>query len=901
MDIPEKGQGSWPGNSRFGRALSRSLLLSPGLRWASAPAGTALAFTVQNLFLPRPEVAPFVFCFFGVALAAWLGGRGPGLFAVLSTAVMANYAFVEPFRTFALSGHGLAATGLYLLGSAPIALLCAMLREALLRSEHASELLRQQGEQLDLSQEAILVWRVDGGIESWNHGAEALYGFGAREALGRVARELLQTQFPAPWPQVEADLRRSGRWEGELCQRTREGATVTVWARYQLLRGTTRVERVLEIARDVTARKAAEAALRESESFHRQALESIPGMVFTTLPDGYCDYQSQQWVDYTGVPMNQHLGHGWNALLHPDDRPRALVAWRDAIEGRAPYDLEYRVRRRDGVHEWFRVMGRPIRNSAGRTVRWFGVAMNIEALKRAENRLRRLYDAGTVGLLYWDLDGRITDANDKLLEMTGYRREDLASGRLNWIEMTPPEWRGADARALESLRAIGSCEPFEKEYLRKDGSRIPIIIGGAMLDDERREGVAFVVDITDRKRAEEGLREADRRKNEFLGVLSHELRNPLAPIRNSLYLLRRSAQLDERGQRAATVIDRQVSQLARLVDDLLDVTRIARGKIRLQLARLDLADVLRRVVEDHRSLLLEGRIGLELALPSKPVWVDGDAARVAQIVENLLGNAAKFTPPGGRIGLALRTDECGRATVEVLDSGIGIDPETLSRLFQPFFQADRSLDRSRGGLGLGLSLAKGLVELHGGEISAHSEGHGRGARFTVALPLAAEAREPIPAGVAAPPAERAAARAAVSRPRRRRVLVVEDNRDAAQTLREALELFGHEIAVVYDGHEALRRARELKPEVMLCDIGIPGLDGYGVARAVREDDSLASLFLVALTGYARPEDRQRARDAGFQHHLAKPPDIEAINRLLDECWGAERGANRVRGEAPGSP
>ncbi|MGI5861134.1 MAG: PAS domain S-box protein [Myxococcales bacterium] len=888
MGIPRPNDLTDAGNSRPGRALRRSLCLPPILRWASALLATALAYAVQLLALPQPEVAPFVFCFFSVALAAWLGGRGPGLLSVALTAAMANYAFVVPFGSFTLSGPGLAATWLYLFGSTPVALLCAMLREALLRCEHSGKLLSQQGRLLDLSQDAVFTWRLDGGgIESWNRGAEALYGFSAREALGRVPRELLRTRFAAPWPAIEAELRRSERWEGQLPQRTRDGATVTVWARLQLLRDAHGVERVLETVRDVTHAKAAEAALRESELFHRQALESIPGMVFTTLPDGYCDYQSQQWVDYTGVPMSEHLGDGWNRLLHPDDRPRAFQAWRDAVEGRAPYDLEYRVRRRDGVYEWFRVMGRPIRDGAGRIVRWFGVAMNIEALKRAETRLRRFYDAGTVGILYWTVDGRLTDANDKFLEMTGYSREDLAAGRLNWVEMTPPEWRQIDAKALESFRTTGSCAPYEKEYLRKDGSRIPIIVGGAMLDDERRTGMAFVVDISDRKQAEEALREADRRKNEFLGVLSHELRNPLAPIRNSLYLLRRSGVLDERGRWAATVIDRQVRHLTRLVDDLLDVTRIARGKIRLQTERLDLADLLRHAVEDYRSLLAGSGLELSLALPPQPLWVRGDAARLTQVVGNLLANASKFTPAGGRIGLTLGADDRGRAVVEVVDNGIGIDPETLSRLFQPFSQADRSLERSRGGLGLGLALAKGLVELHGGEIRAESEGEGRGARFTVALPMLAEAREPT-AETAAPPPEPPVAEVAVRGRPRRRVLIVEDNRDAARTLGDALELLGHEVAVAYDGQEGVRKARGLRPEVVLCDIGLPGLDGYGVARAVREDGELAGVFLVALTGYARPEDLRHAAEAGFQRHLAKPPDIDAISRILDECCGAGR-------------
>ena len=259
--------------------------------------------------------------------------------------------------------------------------------------------------------------------------------------------------------------------------------------------------------------------------------------------------------------------------------------------------------------------------------------------------------------------------------------------------------------------------------------------GEGIFDDAGRPRrlIGAVQDITERKQAEEALREADRRKNEFLGVLSHELRNPLTPIRNSLYILERATPGGEQARRAHAVIDRQVSHLTRLVDDLLDVTRISRGKVRLQRTRLDLVDVVRRTVEDHRTLLEDHEV--TVTLPDDAVWIDGDPARLAQVVGNLLSNAAKFTPEDGKVSVSL-TQAGDRAVLEVADTGLGIDPETLKRLFEPFAQADRSLDRSRGGLGLGLALVKGMVELHGGEVSAHSDGPGRGARFTVKLPLA---------------------------------------------------------------------------------------------------------------------------------------------------------------------
>ncbi|HTP24571.1 MAG TPA: ATP-binding protein, partial [Anaeromyxobacteraceae bacterium] len=386
-------------------------------------------------------------------------------------------------------------------------------------------------------------------------------------------------------------------------------------------------------------------------------------------------------------------------------------------------------------------------------------------------------------------------------------------------------------------------------------------------------------------RAEEALREsetalkdADRRKNEFLAVLSHELRNPLAPISNSLWVLDRAGSDGNQAKRAKAVIDRQVSQLSRLVDDLLDVTRISRGKIQLRRQRLDLCDVVRRSVEDQRSLFERSEVRLESHVPVEPLFVNADPTRVAQIVGNLLQNAAKFTGRSGATRISASCDrERGRAVVRVADTGVGMAAATLEGLFQPFMQADKTLDRSNGGLGLGLALVKGLVELHGGEVSAHSEGPGKGAEFVVRLPLeeVAEAESK--------PTEATSDRHA------RRVLIIEDNVDAADSLRDALEVGGHQAAVAYNGPDGIAKAREVKPEVLLCDIGLPGMDGYEVAKIFREDEALRGIVRVALSGYALPEDLQRAQEAGFEHHLAKPPSIEKLDELLK---GACRRAHK---------
>jgi CheY-like chemotaxis protein len=317
------------------------------------------------------------------------------------------------------------------------------------------------------------------------------------------------------------------------------------------------------------------------------------------------------------------------------------------------------------------------------------------------------------------------------------------------------------------------------------------------------------------------------------------------------------------------MMDRQVTHLSRLVDDLLDVSRITTGKVRLRTERLDLVRVARQAAADHRSAFEAKRVSLGVTAPDAPVWVSGDPTRLAQVLDNLLANALKFTAPGGEVSVIAAADPDGRAALTVRDTGAGIEPEMLARLFEPFSQADRTLDRSAGGLGLGLAIVKGLAELHGGSVRAESEGLGRGSAFTVTLPAYAEP----PALSARPAAPRPAAK-------RLRVLVVEDNKDAADTLRMLLEAYGYEVAVAYTGPDGVRKAEEHRPQVVICDIGLPGMDGYAVAGALRGNPATAAARLIALTGYGQDEDRRRAAEAGFDEHLTKPADPAALEALI---------------------
>jgi PAS domain S-box-containing protein len=564
------------------------------------------------------------------------------------------------------------------------------------------------------------------------------------------------------------------------------------------------------------------------------------------------------------------------AHVLPEEREAVRGSIEQAMGSGEPWTIKCRIRRRDGATRWLWIHGSPIASEAGTPARAFGLVQDVteeeeafEAVRDAERRQRQVLDA--IPQLVWSCDpsGRCDYISCQWVLYTGVpASEQLGFG---WLERLHPDERAATMEAWSRCVDTGALFDARFRIRAADGAYRWFRARAVPLRDAGGDVVKWFgtsTDVDDQIRAETALLEADRRKNEFLAVLSHELRNPLAPIKNSLFVLDHAAPGSERARRARTIIERQVVQLASLVDDLLDVTRITRNKIHLQRERLELGAVVRRTVEDHRSLFEGREVRVELAEWPRPLHVFADATRLAQVVGNLLQNAAKFTPAGGSARIAVAEEGAG-AAVRVTDTGIGLRPETLERLFEPFVQGDTDLDRRRGGLGLGLALVKGLVELHGGTVAAESAGVGRGATFVVRLPLDRRA-----AGKPVEPATVAAARC--------RVLVVEDNRDAASSLRDALELAGHEVDVAADGREGIVKARALHPDLVLCDIGLPELDGYEVARALRADPATARLRLVAISGYALPDDVRRAREAGFDHHLAKPPDLARLRELLAE-------------------
>jgi PAS domain S-box-containing protein len=500
-------------------------------------------------------------------------------------------------------------------------------------------------------------------------------------------------------------------------------------------------------------------------------------------------------------------------------------------------------------------------------------------LQEALQRLRYHAENSPLGVVERSADLRITAWNAAAERMFGWAADEVLGKRIDELQLVYPDDREGVRALLQDL--VSGARPRNvnaNRNVRKDAGVIHCEWYNSALHDASGKLVSvlsLVMDVTARKRAEEAARASEQRattraaelqivlerKDEFLGMLSHELRNPLGPIRNSIHVLKHAEPGGDRARRAKEVVERQTEHLTRLVDDLLDVTRIARGKIELRRSRVDLREVVAGAADDFRHLAEERGVALRMAVPDGPLWADADGMRITQVVGNLLHNATKFTRREGEVTLALRAVD-GQAELRVRDTGAGIAPDLLPHVFDPFVQGERTLARTEGGLGLGLALVKGIVELHGGTVRAQSAGEGRGAELLVRLPLAPAAGRDVPA----------------SPDPGRRVLVVDDNRDAADSLAQLVRMLGHAAEVAYDGPSALEKARANPPDVVLCDIGLPGLSGYEVARALRAER--VAIRLVAITGYARADDVRLAVEAGFDAHVPKPCDPGDIGRLL---------------------
>jgi PAS domain S-box-containing protein len=591
----------------------------------------------------------------------------------------------------------------------------------------------------------------------------------------------------------------------------------------------------------------------------------------TRSVDDYAAYRAW-WAD-SGMPL----------------APEEWASAQAVRTGQAVTGQVLEIERFDGSRAVVINSASPVRDADGRVV---GSAVAIqditelrlaqEALRLSWSRYRALAENFRVALKASPVTLATLDATLRFTWVYNTRHgftQDVVLGKRP-DELIPPEDAAELMDLLRHVLATGVAE--QREVSGHTGNvRWDYSATVEPQLDERGAVIGLTlaeIDISARKAMEEALRETDRRRTHFLAVLSHELRNPLAPIQSALGVLHHVTPGSDEARRAQQVIERQVRQLARLVDDLLDVTRITTDRIHLQLAPVDLVELVARTVDDVRPLFDRRGVQLELEVPATPVVVEGDSARLAQIVSNLLHNAAKFTPPGGTTTVTMDADAGSQqVAVIVADTGVGIDPDVLPKLFQPVMQARPTLDRSEGGLGLGLALVKSLAELHGGGVEASSAGPGQGTQMVVRLPIHG------PLAVPQPPQPPLAIPA-------RRVLVIDDNFDGAESLRVLLQLSGHAVEVAHAGPQGVAAARGFHPDVVICDLGLPGMDGFEVARAIRREASPPAPLLVALSGYALPGDIERSLEAGFDLHLAKPPDLDKLGELITSHAGRSASA-----------
>ncbi|MGE5359885.1 MAG: PAS domain S-box protein [Bacteroidales bacterium] len=626
-------------------------------------------------------------------------------------------------------------------------------------------------------------------------------------------------------------------------------------------------------------------ALQDSEARLRTVLEILPVGVFIA--------DEKARIVLVNRAANRIWGHPPVAKAHEDyaayrgrwtsnGRPVAPSEWGlpRAVAGEESLDREIEIEAADGERRTIVNSAVPIRDAAGRIVGGVAADWDITERKRAEDALRRneatLAQAGKMASLgAWHIDfSQAGDVNanplhwsDEVYRIFGYEPGEVdVTNDLFFAHVHPDDRAHVEEHVA---RAIAERRPYAIEHriVRRDGVIRVVAEHADISFTEHGEPLSMtgaVQDITERKHAEEALREADRRKNEFLATLSHELRNPLAAIRYALELLDGPAARSIGEAHPKDVIERQLRHLVHLVDDLLDITRIESNKVRLRKSHVELRTVLQQAIEAADPAIKGADHELLIDVPFDAIWLDADADRLAQVVTNLLNNAARYTTAGGRISVTARASG-DQVTITVADTGIGLASDDLARVFEMFTQ----VGESGGGLGIGLALVRRLVEMHGGTVEARSDGPGAGSEFVVRLPRAA-----------APQSLAAASEPDGAEPQRHRILVVEDNADAAEMMAMLLRLGGDEVCVAADGPTALKLAATFLPDIGLFDIGLPGMSGYELAARIRRLPSLERIFLVAITGWGQEEDRTRARDAGFDAHLTKPAEPEAIERMI---------------------
>ncbi|HUQ28076.1 MAG TPA: PAS domain S-box protein [Usitatibacter sp.] len=732
---------------------------------------------------------------------------------------------------------------------------------------------------------AVFLLDTEGHVASWNLGAERIKGYRPEEIIGRHFSTFYpQSAIDRGWPQHELETAaRVGRFEDEGWRLRKDGTNF--WANVVITAIRNEEGQLLgfsKVTRDLTERRMNEERLRVSEERFRMMIEGVRDYaIFLLDPAGYVVTWNAGAQRIKGYAPDEIIGKHFSQFYPAEalERNWPQQELQEALRLGRFEDEGWRLRK-DGSRFWANVVLTPLRDRDGVHRGFSKITRDLterreqeERMRQSEERFRLLLEGVEDYAIYLlDPDGRVSSWNGGAQRIMGYTAGEIVGQ--SFERFYPPEDVVAGRPTAELRTAALNRRAEDTGWrMRKDGTRFwANVVVTALHDDEGRlRGFAKVTrDLSERKRIED-LEEQGRHLTEFLAMLAHELRNPLAPIRNALGIMALSPNLAPQAAWSRDVIERQTTQLTRLVDDLLDVSRITRGKLSMHTATMDVNVAVQRAVEAARPLLDSRKHGLEVTLAPKAIVVNGDLTRVIQVLVNLLNNAAKYTPEGGRISVAVHS-EAHDAVIRVTDNGIGIPPHMIEHVFDLFAQGERSLARTEGGLGIGLTLARRIVALHGGSIKARSAGASQGSEFVVRLPLLPDYAASLPALPDRKPGEPV---------RKRSVVVVEDNADAAESMAMLLRAIGHDVRVQLDGTSALEEISARMPDVVLLDIGLPGLNGYEVARRLREHPGGEALRIYALTGYGQEDDRRRSLQAGFDGHLVKPVIPSDLFALVD--------------------
>jgi PAS domain S-box-containing protein len=742
---------------------------------------------------------------------------------------------------------------------------------------------------------AIMLLDDSGRVTGWNLGAERIFGYAEAEIMGEhFSRFFIPEDVAAGKPEQELDRARHGaEISDDHWLKRKDGNRFWASAVATAMKdGAGRLRGFSKVVRDITERKQSYELLQESERRHRHVVNALPAAVYTCDAKGRVTLYNAAAVALWGrepeLGKDQWCGSGKLYRLDGTELPLDRCPMAATLrEGRPVRGEEVVIERPDGSRIHVLPYPEPLFDAAGEVVGAVNMLVDLTELNRTERalhesevRLKAALVAAQMGTWVWHFAEDRLILDESLHDLMGFPPGKVGAGLAGFLAGVHSADRTAVRVAFERSASQGVELDVEFRVKSQDGTfrwvrdRGKVIPGTKSLPGYL---TGACVDITEQRSAEESLREADRKKDEFLATLAHELRNPLAPLSNVLEILSRTGADISSFHEGREIMDRQVRKLTRLVDDLLDVARIRQGKIELRKELVDLSSLVPQALESVRHYIDAGGHTLTVSVPEEPVELHGDAVRLEQVIANLLHNAAKYTDPGGEITLSLVTVNPGTefstrdAVLSVRDTGVGIAPELLDRIFDFFVRADVSYSRNASGLGIGLSLVKSLVENHGGRVEAKSAGLGQGSEFVVRLPLrpGAKAKE-----------AKATRKGQEPKPDVRRILVVDDNVDSAQSGARLLRLFGHEVQTAFNGPDALEAMSVFRPEVVLLDIGMPGMDGYEVARQIRSQAGFDAVALVALSGYGSEDDQARARKAGFDRHLIKPVDYDALAKLL---------------------